>query len=424
VKDGKLVLPNGLEYAVLTVLKSEHIRPEVLKVLQKLIKKGAVVVASKPTRVPGLNNMDGANTELNKLTTEIWGEIDGKTVLKNNYEKGVVYATETILEACTDYSILPDFDFTLVSEEEYGETLFPGKGMEFIHRKTDQTDVYFVSNQHYKAKTLKAKFRISNKLPELWDAETGKIITAPEYKKLADGRMQVTLRMEDAGSVFVVFRKALTEENANNFKAAKEIAKLKFTTPWNVSFDGVGAPDPIVMNELMDISKHDVTDVKYFSGTISYENQINIDELKEETKMILDLGEVNVAAEVFVNGKLAGTLWKRPFKLDITNNLKTGSNGIKVNVANLWINRVIGDQELPEDCEWTTNTGSTAKGMGLAKIPDWVFEGKESPTGRKAFVGWKWGHIKGKELLPSGLIGPVSVNIEFYRFGKHTLGGQ
>jgi hypothetical protein len=412
VKDGKLVLPNGLEYAVLAVLKSEHIRPEVLKVLQKLIKEGAIVVASKPTRVPGLNNTDVANTELQKLTAEIWGEIDGKAVLKNKYGKGAIYTTESILKACEDYKILPDFDFTIDYTDEYDETLFPGNGMEFIHRRTAQTDVYFVSNQHYKPKTIKAKFRIANKIPELWDAETGEIITAPEYRKLNDGRMEVTLRMEEAGSVFVVFRKALTEENANNYKAANEIAKLTFTKPWKVSFEGAGAPEAIVMTELMDISKHDATDVKYFSGTISYENKINVDDLKEGTKMILDLGEVNVAAEVFVNGKSTGLLWKRPFTTDITDALKTGTNNLKVNVANLWINRVIGDQELPEDCEWTTNTGSTAKGMGLAKIPDWVIEGKKSPTGRKAFVGWKWDHIKGKELLPSGLIGPVSIRVE------------
>jgi hypothetical protein len=105
-------------------------------------------------------------------------------------------------------------------------------------------------------------------------------------------------------------------------------------------------------------------------------------------------------------------LWKRPFATDITGALKTGTNTIKVNVANLWINRVIGDQELPEDSEWTTDTGSTARGMGLARIPDWVTEGKESPAGRKAFVGWKWEHIKGKEPLPSGLIGPVTITME------------
>jgi hypothetical protein len=269
-----------------------------------------------------------------------------------------------------------------------------------------------VSNQHYKSKTIKAKFRIADKLPELWDTETGRILTAPEYMKLEDGRMEVTLRLEEAGAVFVVFRKALVEESVNNFKPTKEIAKLTFTKDWNVSFDGAGAPEPIVMKALMDIAKHENADVKYFSGTIIYKNTINVNELKEGVKMILDLGEVNVAAKVFVNGQSVGTLWKRPFSIDITPALKIGMNDFKVEVANLWINRVIGDQELPDDSEWTTNMGSTAKGMGLLKIPDWVKEGKESPTGRKAFVGWKWDHIKGKDLLPSGLVGPVSIRVE------------
>lgn len=412
VKNGKLVLPNGLEYSVLAVLRSEHIRPEALKVLQKLIKDGAVVVASKPTRVPGLKNTDTANTELQKLTAEIWGEIDGKTIIKNKYGKGAVYMTESISEACKDCNLLPDFDFTLENAGNYGKTLYPGNGIEFIHRNTDSTDVYFVSNQHYKAKTIKAKFRVTDKLPELWDAETGEIITAPKYRKLSDGRMEVTLRMEEAGSVFVVFRKGLTKEKANNFKAANEIDRFAFTSLWKVSFEGTGAPEAIVMQDLTDISKYDDDDVKYFSGTITYENQINIDKPNEGTKTILDLGEVNVAAEVFVNEKSVGVLWKRPFRIDISKYLVQGVNQVKIDVANLWINRVIGDQELPEDCEWTTNTGSTAKGMGLAKIPDWVIEGKESPTGRKAFVGWKWEHIKGKELVPSGLVGPVNIHVE------------
>ena len=139
---------------------------------------------------------------------------------------------------------------------------------------------------------------------------------------------------------------------------------------------------------------------------------INIDETQIGGKLILELGEVHVTAEVIVNGKSAGVLWKRPYNMDITNALVKGKNDIKVNVANLWINRIVGDQELAEDCEWTTNTGSTARGMGLAKMPDWVIEGKESPAGRKAFVSWKWDHIKGKELLPSGLLGPVCIKVQ------------
>ena len=119
-----------------------------------------------------------------------------------------------------------------------------------------------------------------------------------------------------------------------------------------------------------------------------------------------------IIAKVFVNGKLAGTLWKYPFSIDVTDALKKGNNDVKIDVANLWVNRIIGDQKLPEDCEWTTNTGSTAKGLGLTKVPDWVIEGKESPTGRKAFVGWKWEHFETMEPLPSGLVGPVIIRME------------
>ena len=97
--------------------------------------------------------------------------------------------------------------------------------------------------------------------------------------------------------------------------------------------------------------------------------------------------------------------------LYVSGNLKDGENIVRVEVANLWVNRVIGDQEFPDDSEWTTQTGSTARGMGLSRIPYWVKEGKDSPTGRKAFVSWKWEHLKGKDPVPSGLIGPVHISL-------------
>ena len=118
----------------------------------------------------------------------------------------------------------------------------------------------------------------------------------------------------------------------------------------------------------------DLADLKYFSGTIIYENRI-----------------------------------------DIKDYLKAGENTIKVDVANLWVNRVTGDQKLPDDSEWIPNTGmgsGASTGLGLSKIPDWVLCGEESPTGRRAFVGNKWEHLENKKPLPSGLIGPVSINIK------------
>jgi hypothetical protein len=112
---------------------------------------------------------------------------------------------------------------------------------------------------------------------------------------------------------------------------------------------------------------------------------------------------------VKVNGTDCGIAWKRPYRVEVTDALKAGRNTIEITVANLWVNRLIGDQRFPDDLEWTTETGSTAAGLGLASIPEWVKVGGPRPEPRrKAFYAWKWPHITAdKALLPSGLLGPV-----------------
>ena len=119
-------------------------------------------------------------------------------------------------------------------------------------------------------------------------------------------------------------------------------------------------------------------------------------------RFFLDLGRVEVMAQVKVNGKLLGTLWKSPYRIDITSVAKPGENTLEIGVADLWINRQIGDESLPEDSD--RNPGNDT----LKSWPKWVLEGKSSPTGRISFTSWKlWS--KSDPLVPSGLIGPVRV---------------
>ncbi len=416
VKDNKLVLPNGLEYSLLVVNDLESVRPHVLRTLKRLIEKGAIVVASPPSRLPGLANLEKTTDELALLTTQIWGGSDGEGVSKRELGKGMIYAGEAVLEALQDINLLPDFEFELIGDQDaFGPAFMAGQGVEVIHRRTDKTNVYFVSNQHEQPKSINAIFRVSDKQPELWDPETGAIVYASDYQKLPDGRMQVTLHFEEAGSVFVVFCSSLQKESSNERNVFVEAEAKSFDTPWEVSFDGNGAPDNMIFDQLIDISKHNNDLVRYFSGTIIYENTIHVDDVAAEALAILDLGQVEVTAEVFVNDQSAGLLWKRPYRMDISEHLKEGENLVRVEVANLWVNRIIGDQKLPDDSEWTTNTGSTARGMGLSRIPDWVKEGRDSPTGRKAFVSWKWEHLGEKEPVPSGLIGPVQISLGAYQ---------
>ncbi|MBM3888982.1 MAG: hypothetical protein FJ388_07620 [Verrucomicrobia bacterium] len=107
-------------------------------------------------------------------------------------------------------------------------------------------------------------------------------------------------------------------------------------------------------------------------------------------------------AEVRLNGRDLGILWKPPFRVEITDALKQGENTLEIKVVNLWVNRLIGDEQYPDDCAWRKN------GV-LEEWPAWLLEGRPRPvTNRITFTTWKHWH-KNDKLLPSGLLGPVTL---------------
>ena len=173
--------------------------------------------------------------------------------------------------------------------------------------------------------------------------------------------------------------------------------QLKFTPGWN-------APEEITLPKLTSWTTSDVNGIRYYSGTAAYYKQFDIpaDFQSKSDKIILDLGQVLYLAQVKLNGKDLGTLWKYPFRLDITDALKTGSNDLEIAVTNLWVNRLIGDEQYPDDCQWNGNA--------LKAWPDWLLKNEPRPVKeRLTFTTWKhW--KKDDPLLPSGLIGPVKIN--------------
>lgn len=182
-------------------------------------------------------------------------------------------------------------------------------------------------------------------------------------------------------------------------------APLAIEGPWALSFTpGWGAPEKVTLDRLISWSEHPDEGVKHFSGTAVYRKRFDYAarlprELRARTRVYLDLGKVEVMAAVKLNGKDVGIAWKTPYRLDVTDTIRTGENTLEIKVANLWINRMIGDEALPEDSE--RNPDGTLKGW-----PDWLKEGKPSPTGRYTFTAWRlW--KKGDPLAPSGLLGPV-----------------
>ena len=184
--------------------------------------------------------------------------------------------------------------------------------------------------------------------------------------------------------------------------AMPELPPQEIAGPWNVSFpaDG-GAPRELTLDRLISWTGRPEADVKHFSGTATYRKTFvaPAGAIGKQRRCYLDLGNVQAFAEVKLNGKDLGVLWKPPFRVDLTGVLTTGENQLEVRVTNLWPNRLIGDEQLPEDSQ--RNPDGTLK-----EWPKWLQEGKPSPTGRRAFTTWRlW--KKGDAPLESGLVGPV-----------------
>jgi hypothetical protein len=212
--------------------------------------------------------------------------------------------------------------------------------------------------------------------PELWRAETG--TTAPVSFKIADGRTTVPLHLEPWGTVFLVFRKP-TSETTNVLPDATEFKLATINGPWNIAFQpGRGAPASITMNELSDWSQNADPGVKYFSGIGTYTKtvQASPEWFRKGSRLWLDLGDVKNLAEVTINGKNLGQTWHEPYRLEVTSALKPGANEVTIKVVNAWVNRLIGDEQ-PGATKYT-----------FADVKPYK---ANSP------------------LLPSGLLGPVTV---------------
>ena len=181
--------------------------------------------------------------------------------------------------------------------------------------------------------------------------------------------------------------------------------------PWRVSFPpNFGAPPEVTLPELISLHKHSDPGVKYFSGTATYTKQVKLSPgaASGERRLYLDLGWLHVIAQVRLNGKDLGLLWKPPYRVDITSAARRGENKLEVLVTNQWVNRLIGDEQLPPENDYGPDGA-------IKVIPEWYLQGKPKPSGaRITFATWKH-YSKDSPLLVSGLVGPVRLRTAIRR---------
>lgn len=359
VRDGRILLPCGESVAVLLVLKSGIHTPETHAQLEALSKQGGKVFF-----------VDDKKPETGRL-----------------------------LKAA---SVEPDVDWGMKAEK----TLF------YRHLTGADYDLYFISNQSDRNLDLEPSFRAGNgRQAEFWDALDGRVRPA-KVRSTSGSYVKVALSLAPYGSAFIVFRKPLSQAWQNEQPSGTSlVSSTEVGGEWKVEFLSQSQmPESIRMMELSSWSQNADERVKYYSGTARYTTTLTLGkEALQDKELYLNLGTVKDLAKVYVNGTYCGTVWTAPFRACITQALKAGKNVVEVEVVNTWVNRVIGDERLPEDLDYDTGGSKFTVGR-LKTFPGWFYSGSQ-PKNRRRHTFSTWKHYTAEDpLLPAGLLGPVTID--------------
>ena len=343
----ELVAKGGARYKALYLGGSSHkMTLKTLKRIAALAEGGALVIGRPPEGSPSLGDDP---VEYQALLTKLWGG-DGAVKVGDG---GVVH-TKNVEEALLSFGVTPQFHYSGASTDS---------AIPFVQRKLADGDSFFLVNQKDHAETIEARFRVTGKAPEIWRAETGKS-EAVSYR-IENGETIIPLTLAADESLHIVFRKAAVAD-AMAIKKAGPSAVAVLEGSWAVSFQkDRGAPASATLAALVPLNENSDPGIKYFSGIATYSKEFTTPKAwKAGRPLWIDLGEVSEMAEVFVNGKSAGSVWHAPYHLDIGALTKKGKNTLEVRVANLWINRLIGDaQPDAKPITWTPTAtyGANAK---------------------------------------------------------------
>jgi hypothetical protein len=317
VADGRLLLPSGVAYSALVLPRRiDRLSLPVLRKLDALVAAGALVIGERPVGSPSLSGGAAADAEWRLLADRLWGE--GRV---RSGEIGPILAGAGIAPA----------------------VLRTGDGLVWTRRVLGDGELYFIANTTDRPVEAEPSFRIAGKAPEIWRADTG-AATLAGYAIDGD-RTRVPLVLAPNDAVFVVFRKpAQAASRPAPVRTGTSLARID--GPWTVRFPpGLGAPETITLGALGSWTEQADPGVRYFSGGAIYEKTLTAPKawFRSGARLSLDLGDVREFATVTLNGKALPVLWKPPFAVDVTDQLKPGENRLSIRVVNFWANRMIGD---------------------------------------------------------------------------------
>jgi hypothetical protein len=359
VEDHQIVFPGGARYRLLVLPAVETMTPRLLEKIRALVIAGAIVVGTPPKKSPGLSGYPKCDQTVREIASELWGK--GKIILDS-----------------TSGALYPSYEQTASLLQKMGvqEDFSSSPSIRYTHRTMKDEDIYFVSNRTGVPTNAACIFNTAIGDPQLWDPLTGENRPLPEFS-VSGGRTTLSIQFEAYQSFFIVFVKGRAATiPGKNFPEVTQVATL--TGRWTVSFDPAwGGPASIQFDSLTDWTANADKGIRYYSGTAIYTKTFSLPQTPG--RLYLDLGKVHDMARVRVNGVDLGVVWTAPWRVDITSAIRAGDNKLEISVANRWPNRLIGDDQ---------------------------------PSARRYASTSYDPYDKDSKLLPSGLLGPVTIKKE------------
>jgi hypothetical protein len=334
--DGHIRLASGMRYRILVLPASDEMSVAVIRKLAEMTAAGAWIVGARPHHSTGLADYPHSDVAVQAIAERLWGGLDGIANTQRPVGKGMVNWGLPLADVLRRAGEIPDAEIA-------GGV---GAKTAWLHRTLADADVYYVASQKDVPQAIEARFRVTGKSPELWDPVTGQ--TRAASYRIEKGATVVRFDLAERQSQYVVFRKPAVTL-AEDINRPAETLALTLDGPWSVTFAGPGAPaEPRTLARLASWTEQADAAARYFSGAATYSRTISLSaKQRGKGKMFLDLGDVRDMASVRVNGVDCGFVWAPPFRVDVTDALRSGRNVIAVEVTNEWTNRVEGDRQDP-----------------------------------------------------------------------------
>lgn len=406
VEDGELILSNGAKFKFLALGEDSKVNPAVMEKLEQLAEEGVIIVGPQPEEAVGLSKQPQATQKVDSLANSLWQSFSAE-LTSEQLKSGGIFSGVSPGEMLEKLSIPADFSY---ADQNSGL-------LDYTHYQSEELDFYLISNTTDQWVSRNCTFRQQDKTPEIWNPVTDEVVPAGIYQQKGQG-IQIPLSLPPYGAYLVVFKPqsksfhyeqitgsgthpprltyldegiSFMEDGAftlaqegNSLSVNSEMKTQAIEGAWQLTFpQNWGAPASAEFPSLMSWTEADQEGIRYFSGTATYEKSFpfNPEDAEGFDRITLDLGKISEVGELWLNGQSLGISWSEPHTFEVTELLREGENQLRIEVANTWSNRIVGDTRTGEN--YTKTNISTA------------------------FRGTNW---EDAPLLESGLLGPVNLN--------------